>query len=547
MKNKNLTSLMVGLILSTTLSGAFTQPAKGYFEPYQKTFIITAYYSPLPGQEFYVTGSLAGDKRLNGNGTNGADGTPVYPGMIAAPSTYGFGNRVSCPGYIDGEIHDRGGAIVKAGVRTNAHDRLDFWAGHGDDALRTALFWGRRTLSCTVYPPGYSEFQQYVSLPNAPKQYGTAQKVVRTSTTSISYGIPTRYKNILSDLGYDPDDNASRIAFQLRHNIISSPDESVAGNIGPQTKAKLDQIQYEIAQQAPPKGLQYGNVSSGVRVLQSHLVSLGYLQAKPTAIFGNQTKAALIQFQLDKGVIENASHPAAGYLGPGTHAAFKQAALKEFSISAADHEMIAMLNKDKNAAESLAKANTLEEQLESENLDDENYEALKSLSSEWINDHSPETKKEVTPEFNLASAETDDSLETVKAKLTPLLNPFDHHLQVGSKGEEVAKIQELLQELGFFEGQVLTNYFGPQTRKAIVKFQIEYNIIASAWSPGAGLVGPKTVMALNASFYLHQFSLPFEVSNVIRAPAVHPNDLKKIGATQHADAGSMVSPRDRHH
>ena len=109
------------------------------FEPYQQTFIVTAYYSPLPGQSFYVTGSLAGDKRLNGNGTNGADGTPVYPGMIAAPSTYAFGTGVNCPGYIDGEIHDRGGAIVKAGVRSNAHDRLDFWAGHGEEALKTMV------------------------------------------------------------------------------------------------------------------------------------------------------------------------------------------------------------------------------------------------------------------------------------------------------------------------------------------------------------------------------------------------------------------------
>ena len=128
---KKTLSIVTSLIFSANaiLMAVVVPQAEASFEPYQKTFIVTAYYSPLPGQSFYVTGSLASDKRLNGNGTHGADGTPVYPGMIAAPGTYSFGTRVSCPGYIDGEIHDRGGAIVKAGERGYAHDRLDFWAG----------------------------------------------------------------------------------------------------------------------------------------------------------------------------------------------------------------------------------------------------------------------------------------------------------------------------------------------------------------------------------------------------------------------------------
>ena len=56
--------------------------------PYVKKFKISAYYSPLPCQNKYATGSYQGDIRLNGSGVNSADGTPVYPGMIAAPKTY---------------------------------------------------------------------------------------------------------------------------------------------------------------------------------------------------------------------------------------------------------------------------------------------------------------------------------------------------------------------------------------------------------------------------------------------------------------------------
>ena len=52
---------------------------------YVETFIISAYYSPVVEQMKYVTGSYEGDIYLNGGGVHGADGTPVYPGMIAAP------------------------------------------------------------------------------------------------------------------------------------------------------------------------------------------------------------------------------------------------------------------------------------------------------------------------------------------------------------------------------------------------------------------------------------------------------------------------------
>lgn len=55
-----------------------------------RTFIVTAYYSPLPDQDHYLMGSYEADLRLNGNGTHGASGRPVYVGMLAAPKHYEF-------------------------------------------------------------------------------------------------------------------------------------------------------------------------------------------------------------------------------------------------------------------------------------------------------------------------------------------------------------------------------------------------------------------------------------------------------------------------
>ncbi|MDO8468347.1 MAG: 3D domain-containing protein [Candidatus Peribacter sp.] len=118
--------------------------------PREQDFILTAYYSPLPGQCCYVKGGYRADKVLNGEGTNGADGTEVYPGMIAAPSSYAFGTVVALPGIGRFAVHDRGGAIVEL---DGAH-RLDIWVGYGEEGLARALAFGVRRVRGTVYEVG---------------------------------------------------------------------------------------------------------------------------------------------------------------------------------------------------------------------------------------------------------------------------------------------------------------------------------------------------------------------------------------------------------
>lgn len=44
-------------------------------------------------------------------------------------------------------MHDRGGAIVPAGERGYNYDRIDVWMGYGDEGLKRALWWGKRTIS----------------------------------------------------------------------------------------------------------------------------------------------------------------------------------------------------------------------------------------------------------------------------------------------------------------------------------------------------------------------------------------------------------------
>src|SRR3989338_11176543 len=115
----------------------------------EREFVITAYYSPLPDQCCYVRGTYAADTLLNGKGIAGADGTAVYPGMIAAPKSYVFGTRVELPGIGVGTVHDRGGAI---NVLESGSHRLDLWMGYGEEGLARALAFGVQRLKGTVYP-----------------------------------------------------------------------------------------------------------------------------------------------------------------------------------------------------------------------------------------------------------------------------------------------------------------------------------------------------------------------------------------------------------
>lgn len=115
--------------------------------------VSTAYYSPLEGQSRYATGSLDGDRRLNGQGVRTADGTAPYPGTVAAPPQYAFGTMLYVDGFGAGKVHDRGGAIQRHG----SHDRLDLWMGAGDAGLAASERWGVREHEAAVFVEGAPE------------------------------------------------------------------------------------------------------------------------------------------------------------------------------------------------------------------------------------------------------------------------------------------------------------------------------------------------------------------------------------------------------
>ncbi len=138
-----------GEVLSTVLPLDCSEPIRS-----RSTRIVsTAYYSPVKDQKSYATGSLEGDRRLNGQGVRTADGTAPYVGTVAAPPEYAFGTQLYVEGFGAGEVHDRGGAIK----RQQGHDRLDLWMGRGDEGLQLSREWGIREHEAAVFVAGAPE------------------------------------------------------------------------------------------------------------------------------------------------------------------------------------------------------------------------------------------------------------------------------------------------------------------------------------------------------------------------------------------------------
>lgn len=328
--------------------------------PYTQTFTITAYYSPLEGQEYYVTGSYDGDIRLNGSGVNSADGTPVYPGMVAAPSVYDFGTKMYIPGVGMCAVHDRGGAILEAGERDYSYDRLDIWMGYGDTGLQRALNWGVRDVEVTVYGidptieeevylEGYSEAEKFIKNTVLSPQlfeedvwYGTeGDDVIEVQEYLAVLGY---YKEEISGY-YGNETWEAVINFQLEHDVIGSSSDFGAGHFGINTRKAMDKAiadldlekelekisflnkgfvlmqEYDDLRENPEYFtdlLMIGDRGDDVYALQAELNNLGYFMLEPTGYYGEVTEHAVFKLQQRWGLVENTNDPGAGTVGPKT-------------------------------------------------------------------------------------------------------------------------------------------------------------------------------------------------------------------------------------
>ncbi|HPO05726.1 MAG TPA: peptidoglycan-binding protein [Candidatus Gracilibacteria bacterium] len=302
------------------------------YEYYFQECKVSAYYSPLPNQIRYLRGSYEADLRLNGNGTNGADGTPVYVGMLAAPKAYEFGTAIEVPGLGVGIVHDRGGAIIENG---NVH-RLDVWMGSGDEGLNRALNWGMRTFpDCKVYfKPVASSVKIDSISAAAPKKPAVVNPELLSAYLQIGQvhkQIPLLKKKLKS-LGYfsgevandyfGPDLKTALAQFQIDQKIIPNLQDAAAGSLGPKTlavlnKSDLKPVVVVNSTPAPKTNEEVNSLDSNEA--QIALKLLNYYHNE------NDFKNAIFDFQRDQGIVTNWQSAGAGIIGPKTTLALKTA------------------------------------------------------------------------------------------------------------------------------------------------------------------------------------------------------------------------------
>jgi len=421
-------------ILFTSFIGTFMSPVYAAEKPHSQEFVVTAYYSPLPDQCCYFRGSYAEEVMFNGEGKAGADGTAVYPGMIAAPGLYPFGTVIELPGLGVGTVHDRGARIIEWGEDIH---RIDLWMGTGEEGLARALAWGVRHVKGTVYPldsgAAPAEHFSLAALPADTKALAALpKKDVFTILAKAKYGDATYAARVLQstlkDTGYF--------------------DTAITGQFGPVTQAALRQFAADYGLKGDGTtvddvtaatlltaaairtsnlpdvsiGLAKGSTGNDVRQIQKLMRYLGYYRGRTDGVFSDALKAAVVAFQIQSSVIPQVLATGAGRVGPATQTAI----LKAWKV--------------KQVAE---------------------------------------------------KSRTTLTKMQVKAKIQTTLVP-SRVLARGDRGTSVKLLQRLLRESGYLKDTDVTGLYGDRTERAIIAYQQDRKIISSAKDHGAGVFGPAT-------------------------------------------------------
>ena len=407
-------------------------------EPFTQAFEVTAYYSPKPQQCCYVRGGVRADKTLNGDGVRTADGTPVRPGIIAAPARYPFGTRITLPGLGTFTVHDRGGAIRERGDGVH---RLDIWVGEGEEGLARALALGALRIEGTVYPVGTGQPRESVSLASlpAPRERLLPYLVAGSDLMSVHPKLGDRnlssalLQERLRDVGYfrhavtgfyGPATQESLRAFIRDFDLSDSPDalsaETAAFILAAAARGR--------ARQPVDSFVDPRSSADAIAQAQRLLRFLGYYDGRTDGRYTDGLFAAILKFQQDNALVGTEQDPGAGRIGPLTQRRIRVRWNRELVRALAEGRYLALRMIDDAIA---ARGEHVEE-----------------------------------------------------------------YLGEGANGAQVRLLQRLLAAGGFFPPEEINGNFGPLTQQAVLAYQLARGIVRSAEDTGAGYVGPATMRTL---------------------------------------------------
>lgn len=491
----------------------------------KRTFKVTAYYSPLPDQKFYLKGNYEAEKKLNGNGIAGASGRKVFAGMIAAPKTYAFGTKIQLEGLGIGTVADRGGAIVKAGDRGQEHDRLDVWMGYGDEGLARALKWGVRVvegevlkdekttdsinveaLKVSLPSPQMTtkaailskENEQFIStvanissegeLINSFPGYmgsdesGAKVRILQAALKRLGY-----YNGSVTGI-YDDNTIMSVLQFQLQYKILDREDAHAAGYFGIETRKILLSV-------LESKEITMGEIET-VALKTDSQPEAPKATLLPTTRAGSMTivEASDLSIPMPRAQMNISSFSHATIASSGTKPSANAARqIAYLEPSTAKGAVVATVSTTSSSDLSSKEIFALQNQLRSIGY-------YKDSPSGIWNDKTATGLKnfqsvEKIPQTGLLDTTTELSLDRVwRAHVAQW--GFTQELKSGDTIEDVKKLQKLLTSLGFYRG-ANDGVYTVDLSQSVLDFQIDYGIVADTEIYGAGMVGPRTLAKLN--------------------------------------------------
>jgi len=384
---KKTTAILITiLILSSININNVSASDTGYFR-------VTAYYSPLPNQKYYIKWNYIAEKRMNWEWIRWASWRPVFSWMIAAPKKYSFWTKI----YLDWlgiwEVTDRGWAIVSAWERNFKHDRIDVWVWYWDEGLRRAMYWGNRVIKWSIVKSYNKTSINYKKIPspywatsrlkaNNYQKYNSKKSIKTEFELLLDKELKIFQKKVetieeikileekLSDLwlyNWEIDWNYKNIEkiisdYQIEKKLILNSSHPASWYFWPQTRKNLgiDYKNYLIKEEEKRKkfeqfdgeiedikknslkkatervnniwNVRLWNISPNVRELQKTLSELWYFSIKDTAIFWNKTKQAIISYQLENKVISDINESWAWVFWPKTKESIKNTIANKYLL-----------------------------------------------------------------------------------------------------------------------------------------------------------------------------------------------------------------------
>ena len=482
-------------------------------------YLVSAYYSPLPDQEFYLHGSFEDEVKMNGEGKFTASGQAVRIWVVAAPKENPFNTRVRIKQALtikwtsvnfdfNGTVLDRGGAIHSA----NNLPRLDIYMGAGQEGLCRAINFGVQTVyvefDTSSTPADTNNFDNIPSNcgnphnETVPLASGATTKPFDPFTMPIGTWSPKENIKIVQNLllrlnaytgtidgVYDDDFIDAIFQFQKTNGIVQNRTDDGAGIYGPKTRAMLKALlSGELNKDDNTNTINTGATTTTTdtttptttvntafstdetRELQEKLQELGYFKFEPDGIYNKRLVDAIYEFQLVKKIVGDANDAGAGYYGSVTQTTLEEAYT---AYGARREQIIALETKIDNAK------NAQEELREKKK---EEYVTM--------------LKKIPTAKLNQVHA-------------------------------EVRTLQKILKQVGYFDRKD-TAIFGTVTKGALAKYQLELKTIDNINSQYAGVLGDVTRAAIANDLYSRWLKTDTTSGAEIEKLTKELEELKKV-------------------